>query len=210
VAKSEIRAGDAFRLVLENNPEIWAAFEEARIAGLARVRKVMADLAERKLWWESELRDRSLPTPNSIEDWEHLADLVGIPRRDVEGMTFRGIFEQATAWADSYEERERIKAALRARANGQQNPEGVSLTEAVGKLTRLQGALVVWLLRRPDMAAHLRDVTNFRAPSNRTPTCGKMKTQRRFCERLRNDLDRLEMPFRMDIKGSVVRLVINR
>jgi hypothetical protein len=133
-----IKAGEAFRRVMETDPETRAGWERAR-ARLQTFAKAMqeamdspeykaAQEAERQRWQElaetiqanlkwagGELAARHFAPPESIEDWEHLARIVEIPAETIRtgNLTPREIFACALAWTD----RQKIKAKLTAETN---------------------------------------------------------------------------------------------
>lgn len=135
---NRIKAGAAFKAMMESDPKTKAAWERAR-AKLQAFGKALqeamnspeyraAQVAERRKWQDlaDAIRERvqaagdslaaqHLPRPDSIEDWEHLARIVEIPDETIRSgkLTAREIHAWALAWAD----RQKIKAKLAASAN---------------------------------------------------------------------------------------------
>lgn len=135
-----IKAGAAFKAMMESDPATKTAWERTR-AKLQAFGKAMqeamnapeyraAQEAERRKWQDlaDAIRERlnaagdslaaqHLPRPESIEDWEHLARIVEIPLETIQSgkLTAREIHACALAWAD----RQKIKAKLAASAHGQ-------------------------------------------------------------------------------------------
>lgn len=135
-----IKAGEAFRRMMETDPETRAGWERAR-GRLQAFAKAMqeamespeyktAQEAERRRWQEladairaniqwagDELTVRHFARPETIEDWEHLARIVEIPAETIRtgNLTPGEIFACALAWAD----RQKIKAKLAAETNAE-------------------------------------------------------------------------------------------
>jgi hypothetical protein len=142
-ASGGIKAGEAFRRMMETDPETRAGWERARerLQAFAKAMQEAMDspeykaaqVAERQRWQEladairaniqwagDELAARHFSRPESIEDWEHLARIVEIPAETIRtgNLTPREIFACALAWAD----RQTIKAKLAGTSGVQSEP----------------------------------------------------------------------------------------
>src|SRR5258708_2818149 len=114
MAKPQTGAGAAYRKLLDTDPATKAAWKRAQPALKRRLRELAADWPARTQAWEDALGTRHFDAPKTIEEWERLASIVEIPRRDIGDLTAREIHDQALEWADLCIRRESIRAKLKA------------------------------------------------------------------------------------------------
>ena len=114
------RAGEAFARVLATDPVVKAALDRARerlrkfgkvVAVLGpelmrgsenQARSVVAETRDALRAPNRELESRGFQPPESFEDWEHLARIVGVPFETVRAgdFTLDEVFKQALAHSD--------------------------------------------------------------------------------------------------------------
>ena len=123
MASGGIKAGEAFRRLLETDPATQAAWKRARARFQAIVKafRVFMELdPETRAAWDREwaqlreeladawadvmreLEARHFPRPETIEDWEHLARILGLSNEAIGHMTVGEIFDEARAFADRW------------------------------------------------------------------------------------------------------------
>ena len=122
-ASGGIKAGEAFRRLLETDPATQAAWKRvrARFQAIVKAFRVFMELdpETRAAWdrewaqlreeladaWAAEMQEleaRDFPRPETIEDWEHLARILGLSREEIGNMTVGEIFDEARAFADRW------------------------------------------------------------------------------------------------------------
>lgn len=122
-----IKAGETFGQLLETDPETHASWELARVQ-LSVFAKAMQEAMQGV---SGELAARHFAPPESIEDWEHLAGIIGIPWERIQSgkWTAREVFDCAKWWAD----RKKIEVKLTESAKRELLTEWASPTDARNK-----------------------------------------------------------------------------
>jgi DNA-binding transcriptional MerR regulator len=167
-------AQKALRRVQRRLREIAAVFQSPEFRGeLERSRREQqADVARLAEQVRQALRDagdelaaRGLPTPTTLEGWEHLARVIEMPFDTVRtgDYTFRDVFVMALAWLDRQKIlRRRTDAAGAAANSGHGKPGRMFTIAALRKLTGLRNATLNKYARLADVRTPRRGERNFR------------------------------------------------
>lgn len=182
------RAGEAFMQAVERDPAARAALRrvQLRLRAIAEVfqspefrsdmklsqreqRAAVARLAEqiREALRDAgdELTARGLPTPATLEEWEHLARVIEMPFDTVRAgdYTLRDVFVMALAWLDRQKILRRRSDAISAEAGGDHGkPARMFTVAALRGLTGLKNTALNKYAKLAGVATPRRGERNFR------------------------------------------------